>query len=45
MLKPNSLKHSVTATSPIHHTTKTAKIKKALLLRSTWTLWRCAAKV
>jgi len=25
--------------------TKTAKIKKVLLLRSTLTLWRCAAKV
>jgi len=25
--------------------TKTAKVKKVLLLRSTLTLWRCAAKV
>ena len=31
--------------SSLHHTTKTAKIKKVLLLRSMLTLWRRAAKV
>jgi len=28
----------------LHHTTKTAKIKKVILLVSTLTIWRCAAK-
>jgi len=28
----------------LHHTTETAKIKKAILLVSTLTMWRCAAK-
>jgi len=29
----------------LHHTTKTAKVKKVLLRTSTLTLWRCASKV
>ena len=42
--KLKSLKQCLTATRP-NHTTKTAKIKKVLSLRSTLTLWRRAAKV
>ena len=40
MQKRNRLKHSLTVTQPVQHTTNTETQREVLLLRITLTLWR-----